>query len=82
MHASTITNPFGNGYYQGDQNAPLEAATACPGYYGQGAFPGYAGQLKVDPNSGASYNGNGANGRIFLLPGLMNPVTSMCTNVS
>jgi Phosphate-induced protein 1 conserved region len=79
MLAGTISNPFGDGYYQGDQDAPLEAATACPGYFGQGAFPGYAGQLIVDPASGASYNANGANGMMFLVPGLMNPVTSMCT---
>lgn len=82
MLAGTVTNPFGNGYYQGEKDAPLEAATACPGYYGQGAFPGYAGQLKVDPASGASYNANGVNGRKFLVTGLMDPVTSMCSTLS
>ncbi|KAJ4761576.1 Protein EXORDIUM [Rhynchospora pubera] len=79
MFASTVTNPYGNGYYQGQQDAPLEAATACPGYYGQGAFPGYAGQLLMDPASGASYNAYGANGRKYLVPAMMNPDTSMCS---
>uniref|UniRef100_A0A7N2RFJ6 Uncharacterized protein n=1 Tax=Quercus lobata TaxID=97700 RepID=A0A7N2RFJ6_QUELO len=29
--AGTTTNPFGNGYFQGPKDAPLEAASACPG---------------------------------------------------
>ncbi|KAI3460044.1 hypothetical protein Pfo_016707 [Paulownia fortunei] len=29
--AGTATNPFGNGFYQGPSEAPLEAASACPG---------------------------------------------------
>jgi hypothetical protein len=57
--AGTTTNPFGNGYFQGPKDAPLEAASACPGVYGKGAYPGYAGDLLVDPTSGASYNANG-----------------------
>ncbi|RVW56314.1 Protein EXORDIUM [Vitis vinifera] len=47
--AGTVTNPFGNGYYQGSAEAPLEAASACPGIYGKGAYPGYAGKLLEDP---------------------------------
>ncbi|KAL3340112.1 hypothetical protein AABB24_028634 [Solanum stoloniferum] len=47
--AGTVTNPFGNGYFQGSADAPLEAASACPGVYGSGAYPGYAGNLLVDP---------------------------------
>ncbi|XP_065634735.1 protein PHOSPHATE-INDUCED 1-like [Quercus suber] len=35
--AGTTTNPFGNGYFQGPKDAPLEAASACPGVYGKGA---------------------------------------------
>ncbi|MCH94145.1 phosphate-responsive 1 family protein, partial [Trifolium medium] len=27
--AGTVTNPFGNGYFQGPKEAPLEAASAC-----------------------------------------------------
>ncbi|KAJ9545453.1 hypothetical protein OSB04_025160 [Centaurea solstitialis] len=54
--AGTATNPFGNGYYQGDADAPLEAASACSGVYGKGAYPGYAGELLVEEGTGASYN--------------------------
>ncbi|GKV09370.1 hypothetical protein SLEP1_g20881 [Rubroshorea leprosula] len=68
--AGTATNPFGNGFYQGPKEAPLEAASACPGIYGKGAYPGYAGDLLVDGTSGASYNANGVNGRKYLLPAL------------
>ncbi|KAJ6709515.1 PROTEIN EXORDIUM-LIKE 5 [Salix koriyanagi] len=28
--AGTATNPYGNGYFQGPKEAPLEAASACP----------------------------------------------------
>ncbi|GKV06048.1 hypothetical protein SLEP1_g17982 [Rubroshorea leprosula] len=48
----TATNPCGNGYLQGPAAAPLEAASACPGVYGEGPFPGYAGNLLVDPKTG------------------------------
>ncbi|KAI9181338.1 hypothetical protein LWI28_013945 [Acer negundo] len=76
--AGTATNPFGNGYFQGPKDAPLEAASACPGIYGKGAYPGYAGDLLVDSTTGASYNANGSNGRKYLLPALFDPSTSTC----
>lgn len=79
--AGTATNPFGNGFYQGPQEAPLEAASACPGIYGKGAYPGYAGNLLVDSITGASYNANGANGRKYLLPALFDPSTSSCSTL-
>ncbi|KAL5558949.1 hypothetical protein UlMin_035160 [Ulmus minor] len=79
--AGTATNPFGNGYFQGPKEAPLEAASACPGVYGKGAYPGYAGDLLVDPTTGASYNANGANGRKYLLPALFDPKTSTCSTL-
>ncbi|KAK7282820.1 hypothetical protein RIF29_11898 [Crotalaria pallida] len=79
--AGTATNPFGNGYFQGPAEAPLEAATACPGVYGKGAYPGYAGELLVDPTTGASYNAHGANGRKYLLPALYDPSTSSCSTL-
>ncbi|KAJ3695827.1 hypothetical protein LUZ60_001204 [Juncus effusus] len=82
MLAGAVTNADGNGFYQGPQEAPLEACTACPGVYGPGSFPGFAGQLKEDPNTGASYNANGANGRKFLLPGLFDPLTSTCSTLT
>uniref|UniRef100_K7KJ93 Uncharacterized protein n=2 Tax=Glycine max TaxID=3847 RepID=K7KJ93_SOYBN len=77
--AGTATNPFGNGYFQGPAEAPLEAASACPGVYGKGAYPGYAGDLLVDSTTGASYNVKGANGRKYLVPALYDPSTSSCS---
>ncbi|QCE00627.1 Phosphate-induced protein 1 [Vigna unguiculata] len=79
--AGTVTNPFGNGYFQGPKEAPLEAASACTGVYGKGAYPGYAGNLLVDPTTGASYNANGVNGRKYLLPALVDPKTSACSTI-
>ncbi|XP_059637577.1 protein PHOSPHATE-INDUCED 1-like [Cornus florida] len=79
--AGTATNPFGNGYYQGSAGAPLEAASACPGVYAKGAYPGYAGDLLVDPTTGASYNAHGANGRKYLVPALYDPSTSSCSTL-
>ncbi|XP_071693493.1 protein PHOSPHATE-INDUCED 1-like [Rutidosis leptorrhynchoides] len=77
----TATNPFGNGYYQGDASAPLEAASACPGVYAKGAYPGYPGDLLVDPTTGASYNAHGTNGRKYLLPAMFDPLTSTCSTL-
>ncbi|KAI5654872.1 hypothetical protein M9H77_32059 [Catharanthus roseus] len=79
--AGTVTNPFGNGYYQGPTNAPLEAASACTGIYGNGAYPGYAGNLLLDPTTGASYNAHGTNARKYLLPALIDPSTSACSTL-
>ncbi|KAL8261472.1 hypothetical protein R6Q59_025521 [Mikania micrantha] len=79
--AGTATNPFGNGYYQGDAGAPLEAASACPGVYAKGAYPGYAGDLLVDSTTGASYNAHGTSGRKYLLPALYDPSTSTCSTL-
>ncbi|XP_062112142.1 protein PHOSPHATE-INDUCED 1-like [Humulus lupulus] len=79
--AGTVTNPFGNGYFQGPKEAPLEASSACPGTFGKGAYPGYAGDLLVDPTTGASYNAHGGNGRKYLLPALFDPSTSTCSTL-
>ncbi|XP_047961594.1 protein PHOSPHATE-INDUCED 1-like [Salvia hispanica] len=79
--AGTATNPFGNGFYQGTADAPLEAATACPGVYAKGAYPGYAGDLLVEKSSGASYNAHGANGRKYVLPAIYDPSTSKCSTL-
>ncbi|KAH9287889.1 hypothetical protein KI387_032006 [Taxus chinensis] len=76
--AGAVTNPFNTGYFQGDAGAPLEAVSACPGIYGKGAYPGYAGELLVDATTGASYNAHGVNGRQFLLPAMWDPVTKSC----
>lgn len=79
--AGTATNPFGNGYFQGPKEAPLEAASACSGVYGKGAYPGCAGDLLVDSTTGASYNANGVNGRKYLLPAFFDPSTSTCATL-
>ncbi|XP_024168976.1 protein PHOSPHATE-INDUCED 1 [Rosa chinensis] len=79
--AGTVTNPFGNGFYQGPKEAPLEAASACLGVYGKGAYPGYAGDLLDDATTGASYNANGLNGKKYLLPALFDPSTSACSTL-
>ncbi|KAL8523400.1 hypothetical protein ACS0TY_013382 [Phlomoides rotata] len=79
--AGAVTNPFGNGYFQGPAGAPLEAASACPGVYGKGAYPGYAGELLVDSTTGGSYNARGVNGRKYLLPALFDPSTSECSTM-
>ncbi|CDP01092.1 unnamed protein product [Coffea canephora] len=79
--AGTVTNPFGNGYYQGPATAPLEAASACPGIYAKGAYPGYAGNLLVDSATGASYNANGVNSRKYLLPALYDPTSNSCSTL-
>lgn len=83
MIVGTVTNPFGNGFFyqEGSADAPLEAATACAGVYGKGAYPGYAGSLRVDQASGASFNANGANGRKYLVPALVDPDTSSCATL-
>jgi hypothetical protein len=81
MLAGTVTNPFNNGYYQGDASAPLEAATACTGIYGAGAYPGNPGHLTVDPITRASYNAQGVGSRKYLLPALWDPTTLTCTPV-
>jgi hypothetical protein len=74
--AGTVTNPYGDGYYQGDLG--MEAATACAGVFGSGAYPGYPGKLLVDRATGASYNAVGMGGRKYLLPALWDPTTSKC----
>uniref|UniRef100_J3MCI0 Uncharacterized protein n=1 Tax=Oryza brachyantha TaxID=4533 RepID=J3MCI0_ORYBR len=81
MVAGAVTNPFGDGFYQGERGAALEAATACTGVYGKGAYPGYAGELLVDRATGASYNAHGARGRKYLLPALFDPDTSACSTL-
>ncbi|KAL2893748.1 Protein EXORDIUM [Bienertia sinuspersici] len=38
--AGTVTNPYGDGYYQGPKEAPLEASSACPGFMGKEPIQG------------------------------------------
>ncbi|URE16380.1 hypothetical protein MUK42_11586 [Musa troglodytarum] len=82
--------PFHQPLY-GPQTPPLVApngdvgvdgtATACPGVYATGAYPGYAGDLLTDPATGASYNAHGFHGRKFLVPALLDPSTSTCSTL-
>ncbi|XP_050238844.1 protein EXORDIUM-like 2 [Mercurialis annua] len=76
--AGAATNPFKNGYFQGDASAPLEAVSACPGTFGPGAHPGYPGRLLQDKKSKASYNAYGVNGRKYLLPAIWDISSSSC----
>ncbi|KAL5558946.1 hypothetical protein UlMin_035157 [Ulmus minor] len=76
--AGTVTDPFGNGYFQGPADAPLEAVSACTGIFGKGAYPGYPGTVLVDKTTGASYNAIGVNGRKYLIPAMWDPRTSTC----
>lgn len=81
MIAGAVTNPFGGGFFMGPKTAPLEAATACPGVYGRGAYPGYAGELMVDPDTTASYNANGIRGRKYLLSAIFDTSTVSCSTL-
>jgi hypothetical protein len=37
--AGTATNPYGDGYYQGEAGTGLESATACVGIFGTSVLP-------------------------------------------
>lgn len=76
--AGTVTNPFNDGWFQGDATAPNEASSACVGMFGPGSYPGYAGQL-LSSSTGESFNAWGVNSRKYLLPALWDPSTSNCT---
>lgn len=76
--AGAVTNPFKTGFFQGPADAPLEAVSACTGIFGSGAYPGYPGNVLVDPSTGASFNAHGIHGRRYLLPAMWDPETSAC----
>ncbi|KAG6554423.1 hypothetical protein Mapa_004340 [Marchantia paleacea] len=80
--AGAATNPFGNGYYQGDQSVALEAAGACTGAFGAGAYAGNPGQVLIDKMTGASYNVKGFKRWKFLVPYMWNPATLACEGKS
>ena len=81
MVAGAVTDPLGDGYYEGARDAALEACTACAGKFGSGAYPGYPGKVLVDDTTGGSYNAVGANGRKYLLPAVFDPATSACSTL-
>ncbi|MCD7450532.1 hypothetical protein HAX54_006824 [Datura stramonium] len=78
--AGTVTNPLKWLISRTSFDVPLVLRRLAP-VYGSGAYPGYAGNLLVDPTTGASYNARGANGRKFLLPALFDPFTSSCSTL-
>ncbi|KAF9670434.1 hypothetical protein SADUNF_Sadunf13G0068600 [Salix dunnii] len=79
--AEAVTNPYKTGFYQdnrSDANKTVEAASACWGIFGSGAFDGYTGKVRVDPDTGGGFNGHGSRGRKFLIPAVWNPKTKSC----
>ncbi|KAF6148493.1 hypothetical protein GIB67_042452 [Kingdonia uniflora] len=76
--AGTVTNPYNSGFFQGPENEPLEAVSACAGIFGSGAFPGYAGKVHIAPGTGGCFNARGTKGRKFLLPAVWDPKTKSC----
>ncbi|KAG0612104.1 hypothetical protein M758_6G001900 [Ceratodon purpureus] len=76
--AGAATDPYQNAYYEGDAGAPVEAAEACRGIFGQGAYAGYPGDLRQDNATGVSFNVIGFRGAKFLLPWMWNPMTFAC----
>ncbi|ERN03342.1 hypothetical protein AMTR_s00003p00242490 [Amborella trichopoda] len=78
MLVGSATNPYGDGFYEGDPLVPVEASTACPGLYGKDGFAGYPGTLLVDPTTNASFNAYGVGSHIFLLPAIWDPLTRKC----
>ncbi|KAJ6360437.1 hypothetical protein OIU77_004453 [Salix suchowensis] len=79
--AEAVTNPYKTGFYQDKSdkaNKTVEAASACWGIFGSGAFDGYTGKVRVDPDTGGGFNGHGSRGRKFLIPAVWNPKTNSC----
>ncbi|XP_010250255.1 PREDICTED: protein EXORDIUM-like 2 [Nelumbo nucifera] len=80
--ASLVTNPYNTGYYTPDgPHCQLEAVTICPKMFGTGAFPGYAGKVRIDPATGGAFNAHGSGGKKFLLPAIWDPKTSSCWTI-
>lgn len=87
--AGTVTNPQNTGFFSdekedkaggGDQqkDSVLDVASLCEGIFGSGAFPGYAGRVRIDPHSGAGFNAHGLNSTMFMLPALWDPNEGVC----
>lgn len=88
--AGTVTNPQDTGFFSDDKadnkdddkeeetDSLLDIASMCKGIFGTGAFPGYAGRVRVDPHSGAGFNAHGLNSTKFMLPAIVNPKDGSC----
>ncbi|KMZ67697.1 Phi-1-like phosphate-induced protein [Zostera marina] len=76
--AGAVTNPFGNGLFQGEKMAPVEVGDVCPGVFGKDAYPGYAGDLLLDGRTGGCYNAHGVDGRKYLVPVMFDHHSGSC----
>lgn len=79
--AETVTNPFNNGFFSTSFGQESQAARVCMGYFASGAFPGYPGNVRVDPYTGGAFNAHGLKNSKFLLPALWDPKTDDCWTV-
>ncbi|XP_059306801.1 protein EXORDIUM-like [Lycium ferocissimum] len=79
--ASTVTNPYGNGFYVGNAKEPMEIGRICNSVFGTGAFPGFTGKIHIDPRTAGGFNAHGLNNTKLLLPGLWNPQGSSCWTI-
>lgn len=76
--AEAATDPYQNAYYQGDAGSPVEAAEACKGIFGPGAYSGYPGDVMLNNVTGGSFNVFGFQRDQFLLPWIWNPISEAC----
>ncbi|XP_010558624.1 PREDICTED: protein EXORDIUM-like 6 [Tarenaya hassleriana] len=79
--ANYVTNPTLTGFFftpESSDDGVVEVATACPGIFGSGAFPGFTGKIRIDPATGGAFNAHGVKHLKFLVPALWNPKTSSC----
>lgn len=76
--AEAVTNPYKTGFFQDNGRKPVEAASACQGFFGSGAFIGYTGKILIDPANGGGFNAHGSTDLKFLVPAIWNPKTNSC----
>ncbi|KAJ9185616.1 hypothetical protein P3X46_005225 [Hevea brasiliensis] len=73
-----VTNPLNTGFFQENNESPIEAGSACHGVFGSGALAGYTGKVRIDPSTGGGFNAHGSRGKKFLLPAIWDPKTHAC----
>ncbi|KAM0847250.1 hypothetical protein ACQ4PT_055141 [Festuca glaucescens] len=82
MLVGAVTNPFGNGFFQGPAEAPARGRHRLRRRVRQGApTPATRARCSSTRPTGASYNANGARGRKYLVPALVDPDTSACSTL-